>query len=137
MGMKISSKINNLYQVIKSANLDETVGIRIGYLTGSDAFSFYGAEIAPFKKVGAHFHESGIEIYQIVQGQGTMHTGIPDENLEVAWQDSFAVQQGDCFTIEEGEVHQLDNDNDHPLLLVVGCPESHLSTNRTVVTGYP
>ena len=135
--MEKSSNVKNLYQVIQSAKLDEAVGIRIDYLTGSDLFSFYGAEIAPHKKVGAHFHESGIEIYQIVQGQGCMHTGILNAHMEVDWQDSFIVQKGDCFTIEEGEVHQLDNDHDHPLLLVVGCPKSHLSTNRTVVTGYP
>jgi len=135
--MEKSSNVKNLYQVIQSAKLDEAVGIRIDYLTGSDLFSFYGAEIAPHKKVGAHFHETGIEIYQIVHGQGRMHTGIVNEHLEVDWQASFIVQKGDCFTIEEGEVHQLDNDSDDPLLLVVGCPKSHLSINRTVVTGLP
>lgn len=135
--MKMSLTCNNLYQVIQSSKLDEAVGIRIGHLTGDDSFSFYGAEIGSNKKVGAHFHESGMEIYQIVHGQGTMHIGKPDENLTVDWQDSFAVRKGDCFTIEECMAHQLDNDQDQPLILVVGCPKSHLSTNRVVVKGYP
>jgi len=134
--MKQSANLKNLYQVILSSRLDDAVGIRLDHITGDDAFSFYGAEIGPNKKVGTHFHESGMEIHQIVQGQGTMHIGRPDDNLEVDWQDSFAVQKGDCFTIEEGMAHQLDNDPDQPMILVVGCPKSHLSFNRVLVKGH-
>lgn len=135
--MKQSVNLKNLYQVIRSSRLDKAVGIRIDHITGDDAFSFYGAEIGPNQKVGAHFHESGIEIYQIVEGQGTMHIGKPAGNLEVDWQESFPVRKGDCFTIDEGMAHQLDNDSDQPMILVVGCPKSHLAANRVVVKGYP
>jgi mannose-6-phosphate isomerase-like protein (cupin superfamily) len=128
--------VTNLYEKIENAKLDDVVGIRVAHLTGNEEFSFFGAEIAPRKKVGAHYHTSGIEIYQILEGNGTMHIGISDENNDVKWHNSLSVKKGDCFTVNEGEVHQLVNENNNRLIAIVGCPKSHLSTDRTVVEGY-
>jgi len=128
--------INNLFEKIESAKLDEAVGIRIAHLTGSEEFSFFGAEIGPLKKVGAHYHKSGLEIYQIVVGRGKMHLGIPDSDNNVKWTRSLNVTKGDCFTVNEGEVHQLINELDSKLVAIFGCPKSHLSTDRIVVKGY-
>ena len=47
-----------------------------------------------------------------------------------------AVQKGDCFTVQEGEVYQLINDRDERLIALFGFPMSHLSTDRTMVKGY-
>ena len=126
----------NLYEKIENAKLDDVVGIRVAHLTGSDEFSLFGAEIAPRRKVGAHYHKSGIEIYQIVEGNGMMHTGLPDNNNNVNWHNSMRVKKGDCFTVNEGEVHQLANENDSKLIAIICCPKSHLSTDRIVVKGY-
>jgi mannose-6-phosphate isomerase-like protein (cupin superfamily) len=126
----------NLYEKIENAKFDDVVGIRIAHLTGKDEFSLFGAEIAPCRKVGAHYHKSGIEIYHIVEGNGIMHTGLPDNNNNVNWHNSMRVKKGDCFTVDEGEVHQLANENDGKLIAIICCPKSHLSTDRIVVKGY-
>lgn len=128
-------RVTNLYEIIESAPLDEAVGIRIAPLTGSDEFSLLVAEIGPKKKVGAHYHESGIETYQIVEGEGVMRLGNPGENNTVIWSDPFQVKTGDCFTVEEGEVHQLENTLDNRLIIVVGCSKSHVTTDRITVNG--
>ena len=78
--MKQRAFATNLYEKIENAKLDDVVGIRIAHLTGNDEFSLFGAEIAPRRKVGAHYHKSGIEMYKIVEGNGIMHTGLPDKN---------------------------------------------------------
>ena len=127
--------VTNLYEKIETAKLDDVVGIRVAHLTGSEAFSLFAAEIAPHRKVGAHYHKSGIETYQIVEGNGIMHTGMPDDNNNVNWHNSMRVKKGDCFTVNEGEVHQLVNETHRKLIAIVGCPKSHLSTDRIVVMG--
>ncbi len=126
----------NLYETIENAKFDDVGVIRIAYLTGSDEFSLFGAEIAPRRKVGAHYHKSGIEMYKIVEGNGMMHTGMPDDNNNVNWHNSMRVKRGDFFTVNEGEVHQLVNENDIKLIAIICCPKSHLSTDRIVVKGY-
>ena len=69
--------VNNIYKSLSKAKLDPTVGIRILHLFGDDKLSFYAAEIYPKKKVGAHYHPTGSELYQIVQGAGEIHIGKP------------------------------------------------------------
>ena len=112
------------------------MGTAVIPVIGDEEFSLFGAEIGPFKKVGAHYHSSGLEIYQIVEGSGIMHLGIPENNNNVTWTKSFTVTKGDCFTVNEGEVHQLINANDSKLLAIFGGKKSHLSTDRTLVKGY-
>ena len=87
----------NLYQQIAGARFDSAVGIRIAHLAGDDQFSFYGAELEAGAKVGAHYHSAGTEIYQILEGEGLMHTGPVDSKGKAAWKEPFPVMPGDCF----------------------------------------
>lgn len=128
--------IQNIYEKIQSAPLDPAVGIRVVPLVGDDAFTLFAAEIGPHKRVGAHFHGTGLEIYQIVEGRGEMHLGTPLGDGQTKWHAVANVQKGDCFTVQEGEVHQLINDHDERLIALFGCPKSHLSTDRTMVQGF-
>jgi len=134
--MNPTPAISNLYEVIASAKLDPEVGIRVGHLTGGEQFSLFGAEIASHKAVGAHYHKSGEEIYQLVEGNGVMYIGKPDDSGNVAWEPPFSISKGDCFTVAEGHVHQLFNNSDEKLIVIFGCPKSHLSTDRIVVKGF-
>ena len=134
--MQTPISIQNIFDKIKSAPLDPAVGIRVVPLVGDDSFTLFAAEIGPHKRVGAHFHGAGLEIYQIVEGRGDMHVGKPIGDGQTAWRAAAAVQKGDCFTVQEGEVHQLINDHDEPLIALFGCPKSHLSTDRTMVKGF-
>ena len=128
--------VKNIFEQIVSAPLDPAVGIRVVPLTGNDDFTFFAAEIGPRKRVGAHYHDQGAEIYQIVEGRGEMHLVKPRGDGQTAWYAAASVQKGDCFTVQEGEVHQLINDHDERLIALFGCPKSHLSTDRTMVQGY-
>lgn len=134
--MQDTLSIQNIYEQIKSAPLDPEVGIRVVPLTGDEAFSLFAAEIGPHKRVGAHFHATGAEIYQIVEGSGEIHIGNPIGEGKTDWRISAAVKKGDCFTIQAGEVHQLVNDRNERLVALFGCPTSHLSTDRTMVDGF-
>lgn len=126
--------ICNVFESVASAELDPAVGISIAHLTGSEQFSLYGAQIAPYKKVAAHFHEYGEELYQIVEGTGVMYIGKQDES-SVIWEPPFDLKKGDCFTVGEGLVHQLHNISGEKLIAIFGCPKSHLTSDRIVVKG--
>lgn len=134
--MNIKFPISNIYESISSAALDPAVGIRIVPLAGDDAFSFYAAELGPHRKVAAHYHSAGLELYQIVEGNGVIHIGKPIGAGKTDWISSAKVRTGDCFAIQAGEVHQLINDQEERLIVLFGCPKSHLSHDRTIVKGY-
>lgn len=125
--------IQNIFQRIHEAPLDPQTGIRITRIIGDEHFSLFAAEIAPQTKLRPHYHESGIEIYQILEGTGTMKTG-RQENGTTVWSEEFPVTKGDCFTIAEGMVHQLANPGTQPLSAAFVCPPSHLGDDRFFVT---
>ena len=128
-------EISNLYEALKRAPFDAVVGIRIVLLTGTEMFSLFGAEIAPGKRVGAHYHTKGSEIYQIIEGEGIMLLG-KRHGERVIWDEPFNVSRGDCFTVDEGLIHQLINTVNEPLRVIFGCARSHLSEDRIVVDGF-
>ena len=78
-------KITNIYEALKDAKKDEAVGIRSIRLSGDDDFALYAAQIDRFKRIGAHYHTKGMEIYQVVEGQGKMHIGILQAGEAVEW----------------------------------------------------
>ncbi|HII98147.1 MAG TPA: HD domain-containing protein [Methanoregula sp.] len=121
--------IQNIFRRIHEAPLDPQTGIRITRIIGDEHFSLFAAEIAPQTKLRPHYHESGIEIYQILEGTGTMKTG-RQENGTTVWSEEFPVTKGDCFTIDEGMVHQLANPGTQPLSAAFVCPPSHLGDDR-------
>jgi mannose-6-phosphate isomerase-like protein (cupin superfamily) len=125
-------EIKNWEEVLNQAKKDDMVGISIAYLTGNEEFSVYVTELQPHSQVGAHYHQSGIEVYTILSAQGVIHTGQPTGNGEVNWHTPKQVKQGDFFTIEPGTVHQLKNPYDEKLVLVFCCPQAHLGEDRVV-----
>ena len=126
------TEVKNIFEELVNAPLDEKVGIKVTKITGDDSISVYSAEIAPFKKVGAHFHNAGIEIYHIVSGAGKMHTGFMKEG-KVEWAAPVEIKGGDCFTIGEKEVHQLENVSEDRLVALFICRTAHLGDDRTIV----
>lgn len=124
--------IANIFRSVYEAPLDPKTGIRITRITGNENYSFYAAEIAPGTKLRPHYHEHGIELYQILEGTGTMKTGKKTES-GIVWDDEFGVGKGDCFTIEEGMVHQLANPGTTRLLAAFVCPPAHVGADRFFV----
>lgn len=127
--------VTNIYEALKKAKTDKAVGIKSIRLSGDDNLALYAAEIDGNKSVGAHYHTEGKEIYQIVEGKGEMHLGIPVSVKEVIWKESTEVKKGDCFTVNENQVHQLVNTSSEKLIIIFACPYSHISTDRIVMEG--
>jgi mannose-6-phosphate isomerase-like protein (cupin superfamily) len=122
----------NLYRHLEHVQIDEKTGIRIDRITGNEQMSLYAAEIAPHTRLRPHYHNHGEELYQILEGSGTMSVGNVSGSSFV-FTETFPVTKGDCFTIAEGMVHQLANPSDQPLFGVFICSPSHLGNDRYFV----
>jgi len=132
--MDAQPKINNFWELVKTARIDPAVGIRLVKVTGDDRMGLYVAELEPHCCVTAHYHRAGREIYQIVHGAGKIHTGVPTTDDVVEWHTSVDVRSGDCFTVHEGEVHQLENTSSLPMIAIIVCPAAHVGHDRVIVT---
>lgn len=124
--------VTNWQDVLSGAKADPAVGIRIAPLTQNEEFGMYVTEILPNKKVNAHYHQTGVEIYSILTGLGTLYTALLNHINEPIKIQTKTVAAGDFFNINPGVIHQLKNTGDKPLILVFGCPASHLSSDRVI-----
>jgi mannose-6-phosphate isomerase-like protein (cupin superfamily) len=126
-------EIKNIYKELDRVTPDEKAGIKVDRLTGDDNVSVFVAEIAEQKWVKPHYHQKGVEIYQILEGNGRMKVGKAEGPDKVAWESEFPVEKGDCFSIPEKTVHQLVNTGTVRLCALFICSPSHLSTDRFFV----
>lgn len=129
------SKVENIYKVLENANVDEKVGVKLAKLLEGETFNLYVLEIPPKKRVGAHYHTIGNETYEIVQGVGSMMIGIK-ENEIIKWNEPKHMIVGDCLNVNANEIHQLINSSDISLVCIVGCSNSHITTDRIMTNGY-
>lgn len=122
--------VKNIETALKNAIADPKVGIRIAPLINNEEFGMYVTQIPSKQKITAHYHQAGLEIYGIISGSGLIHTAVPLDNGEYKNKKSKQVSAGDYFCIEANIIHQLQNTGNEPLILVFGCPATHLSTDR-------
>jgi mannose-6-phosphate isomerase-like protein (cupin superfamily) len=120
-----------------SAVPDPVVNIRHAPIAGSAEYRTHVAAIP--RQVGCHFHAEGDEDYAVVAGKGTLHWGKVSKDGRVAWEQPVEVSEGDSFVIPEGYAHQLRKRGDGDLVIVFGCPDSHLDDDkdRTVLPDAP
>lgn len=90
------------------------------------------AELKPEKILSAHYHTSGSEIYQVLEGEGAMETGALAGG-EICWEDHCQLKAGDVFEILPKVVHRLSNTSKNPLRLIFLTPPSHLSDDRIFI----
>ena len=121
--------IINIYTLLENTPEDPLVKIRITRITGDENLSLYAAILEPGVKVRPHFHKTGIETYQVIEGEGVIKIGRP-EGTKVIWTDTAPVQKGDCFTVEPGIVHQLENTGQVPMYASFCCSPDHLAGDR-------
>jgi mannose-6-phosphate isomerase-like protein (cupin superfamily) len=124
-------EIFNTTHVFSSLQQDEKSDITLRRLTESSV-SIYAAELKPEKKLPAHYHHTGGEIYQVVSGEGLMETGW-DEGTSVVWTASFPIKAGDVFEVPPAMVHKLCNPGIEALRLIFFTPPSHLGEDRVFV----
>jgi len=133
--MSTTPVVTNFTESLKTAQMDPAVGIRIVKVTGNDQTGLYVAELGASRSVTAHYHKNGSEIYQIIYGEGIIHTGLPSGNDTVTWNQSADLKSGDCFMVEEGQVHQLENTGSEPMIACFVCPAAHIGHDRFIVSG--
>jgi len=133
--MSAEANVKNFFECLKTARIDPAVGIRIIRVTGDDQNGMYVAELEPHRSITAHYHRGGSEIYQIVHGEGKIHSGVPSSDGNAAWNNPVEVKSGDCFTVQEGEVHQLENTGSLPMIAIIVSPAAHIGHDRFIVKG--
>jgi mannose-6-phosphate isomerase-like protein (cupin superfamily) len=122
-------KVKNIYEELSKVEIDGKTGIKVTLMTGDSNISVFAAEIAPNTELNPHYHKIGIEVYQILEGNGIMKVGDFDNNT-VRWTDTFEVKQGDFFSISPSKVHQIINKSDKTLKTIFTCPSDHLGQDR-------
>ena len=127
--------VTNFIEHLNTAQMDPAVGIRIVKVTGDSQTGLYVAELGTHRSVTAHYHKNGSEIYQIIHGEGTIYTGLASGNDTVTWNRSVDLKSGDCFTVKEGQVHQLENTGSEPMVACFVCPAAHIGNDRFIVRG--
>jgi mannose-6-phosphate isomerase-like protein (cupin superfamily) len=75
----------------------------------------------------AHYHRTTEELYFFTAGSGRMTLG--DEARDVA--------AGDCVVIAPGEVHQLVNTGDGPLVLLCCCAPAYSHEDTVLIEDQP
>ena len=120
---------SNWRRVVAQAAPDPKVGIRIAKLCGDDQFGLYVASVPD--RVGCHVHFHGNETYEILEGKGELHLGFVSgrNHGPIEWRKPESVEAGDFFMIGEGFAHQLRNKGQGDLVVIFGCPPSHLDNH--------
>jgi mannose-6-phosphate isomerase-like protein (cupin superfamily) len=75
----------------------------------------------------AHYHRTTEELYFFSAGSGRMTLG--DDEREVT--------AGDCVVIPPGQVHQLVNTGDEPLVLLCCCAPAYSHEDTVLVDDHP
>jgi mannose-6-phosphate isomerase-like protein (cupin superfamily) len=125
---------------LQEAQTDASVGILHAALSGNSDYRLHVASIP--SQVGCHFHAIGNEDYAVVSGAGTLHWGkvsTTKDAYQVNWEHPVAVKTGDRFVIPEGYAHQLRSGGEENLVIIFGCPDSHLNNaqDRTLLPDAP
>ncbi len=129
------NRVENIYKVLENAKVDDKVGVKLAKIIEGETFNLYALGIPPKKRVGAHYHSVGNETYEIIQGSGAMMIGKEIDD-KIDWCEPKYMNKGDCLNVNANEIHQLINLSDEPLLCIVGCSISHITTDRTMTEGY-
>jgi len=123
-------EIRNLGQLLGQLVKDEKSDIQMLRLS-DDVLSLFVARLSAGKKLPAHYHRQGSEIYQILAGDGRFELGELSEQ-GVHWEDSVCVGAGDVFEVPAGKVHRLSGGNED-LQLIFFAPPAHLGDDRTFI----
>lgn len=121
-------EILNYNTELKKYSPDPDAGINHAPLAGNADYRLHITVLKPGNCILMHVHRLGSEHYIVMEGEGTIYIGseIPHTNLAKV-EHSYAVRKGDTFEIQPGQAHQLVNSGSNDLLLIFGCPDSHLS----------
>jgi len=111
------------------ASKDALVGISITPMINKPGLNAYGTTLKSGERIGCHSHAEGEEWYVMLSGEGEIWTAdVVDNNLADIRTDK--ISKGSVFCIYPDTAHQLLAKTDIELIFL--CPESHLTTDRTL-----
>ncbi len=120
-------EIRNVNDLLGNLVKDENSDISVLRLT-EGVLSLYLARLTAGRKLPAHFHNHGNEIYQILAGNGTFEMGELTAD-GVQWSLNRMVKSGDIFEVPAGAVHRLTGGMEDLKLIFFTAP-SHLGEDR-------
>lgn len=124
-------KIQNINLLFDSLIQDEKSDVQMLPIT-EGTMPLILAELKTNKKLPAHYHGEGAEVYQIISGEGTIEFGeLHDGN--VSWVDSLKIKEGDVFEVKPYVVHRLSNYGNEVLRMIFFAPVSHMGNDRTFI----
>lgn len=123
-------KMNNIFTALSEAVPDPAVGISLAHLVGDELFSYYVTQVPPQSKLTAHYHQEDDELYQVIEGKGLIWLADVKNNKIC---EHHEIQAGDTFVVPALTVHQLVNPGTGPLIMMFGCPQSHITSDRKLV----
>ncbi len=121
----------NIHECFNDLVQDEKSDIQILKMIGSE-MSLIIAELKPEKKLGAHYHTVGSEIYHVLEGEGAMEIGLLVDG-EYKFQENCLLKAGDVFEILPNVVHRLVNTSKNTLKFVFLTPSPHLTEDRIFI----
>ncbi|HYF81940.1 MAG TPA: cupin domain-containing protein [Clostridia bacterium] len=124
-------EVFNIYQMFSQLIQDEKSDIQVLKLTDG-IMSMLIAELKAGKKLSAHYHNEGVEIYQIFEGEGNVELGKLSGDT-ILWDNSYTVKTGDVFEVQPKMVHRLSNNSDKVLRIIFFAPPSHLGEDRIFI----
>ncbi len=123
-------EIRNINSLLENLVQDEESDLQVLQLT-NDARSLYLACLKAGRKLPAHYHNHGSEVYQILDGNGIFELGQLATG-SVQWMVHQQVAAGDIFEVPEGAVHRLTGGTEDLRLIFFTAP-SHLNNDRTFI----
>jgi mannose-6-phosphate isomerase-like protein (cupin superfamily) len=83
--------------------------------------------VPPGASIGAHAHREVGEVYYVVKGRGRVTVSSAGGGVETA-----VMHEGDALPLQLGETHSFENNEDHPLeMLVIGVSrDAHRNIDR-------
>lgn len=126
-------KIKNIYAALSEAVPDPAVGISLAHVAGDETFSFYVTKLPPQCQLTAHFHQKGEELYNVVQGTGLIWLACAENDGSYREKTHQKMAAGDTFMVPELTVHQLVNPGPDSIIMLFGCPQSHITSDRHLV----
>ena len=124
-------EMQNINQLFDHLVKDEKSDIQMLKLTNG-IMQLLIAELKAEKKLSAHYHNEGTEIYQILSGEGKIELGKLSGDT-VIWNNSFTIKDGDVFEIMPNVVHRLSNESTEVLRMIFFAPPSHMGEDRTFI----
>ena len=123
-------QVHKLETVFAQLGQDVRSDIQMLKLTDG-AMVLYAAELKAGKKLPAHFHCDGSEVYQILDGDGIFELGQWD-GLQVLWSERLPVKTGDILEVQAGRIHRLSGGAED-LRMIFFTPPSHLGEDRIFI----